>query len=182
MSGITGMSSLMRTLKLSAHEDQKIAQEESNSFYDQKITEMRTQVKILKSEARKMGQHGITNFCLSIASAGLQLATGVVGSAVTKLQQFASLGLKIASKTLAVATGLLEGSQKLVDGFQRKTLKNMEAQSKTHEIRAETMGKMSDDAKTNANDAKLRGNDAIQTLRQATRDLIESDEVMAKIK
>ncbi len=171
--GMTGIDSILRELRTSQQEDQKINRDEANSDFTQKISELKGQVDLLKSEAKKIGTMAIFNFVVGMVTAVLSAVTAGLGAA-------AGAAAQTASKVLAVASKVIIQLQGLVNGLAQKDKAATDAKIQEKGMLAEMDGKRYEEAHAQEQDAKKLAQESLETLRQVHQDIAAGDESMIK--
>ena len=169
---------VLRELKLSNEEDQKINREAANANFDAKIAELRGQVDLLKKQADKVGSMGIFSFVMSFVTAVLAAVSAAIGAGLINLSTMAA---KTAVRALSAAQGFLGGLNTLISGFAEKDKINQDAQIKEKQIQADTFEKFFQDYNAQEQEAKQRVREVLQTMKEVQRDTTEAHEAMVKI-
>lgn len=178
MSGITGLSTLMKELKLSYKEDEKIYRQQANSFYDDKIAEMQKQVDLLHKQADKIGKNAWMNFAMSVVTTVISTVGSILGSVGDMAK---SITQQIAGTVLGGIAKGLGSLQGLINGLNDKSLKEIEVKEKASEQKAQTFEKFYQDLQEQEKEAKRLGDSAMQDMKEAIRNTVGGQESMAKI-
>lgn len=164
----------LRELKLSQEQDCQINREQANNYFDQKISELRNQVDLLKDEAKKMKGMGIFNFVMGLVTTFISLASGILGSIKEK-------AYTAAINILGVVKSALESFQKLINDMSQKDSKKSEAKQKESEILAETFEKFYTDYHAQEQEAKQKAHETLQTMKEINKENAAAYESMAQI-
>ncbi|MDO8518799.1 MAG: hypothetical protein Q7T11_01390 [Deltaproteobacteria bacterium] len=171
--GTAGIDSLLREVKKSEEEDRQIYRQQANTFFDQKIASLEDQANTLREQAKKIGSMGIFNFVCSLVTAAMSLVGGALGAAKGAL----------AAKTTGMLTAIQNGLgivQDFINTQAAATQKKLEAKMKDQEIRSEIQGKSYEMVHEQEMDAKKRGQEAMDTLKEARRNVSAAHEAMVQ--
>ncbi len=172
--GSTIVQEVLRELKLSNEEDQQINRQQANSFFDQKIAELNSQVDLLKEQANKVGSMGIFNFVVGMVTSLLSIAGGY-------LETVKTFAAQKAVEAISFVTATLQNLQGLLNSFAEKDKLQSDAKIKESQMLADTFEKFYTDYHAQEEEASKRASDVLQTMREVRRETTEAHSNMAKI-
>ena len=175
--GISTIQRLLHEVKKNDDENIKNNRQQSNEFFDNKISHLNNQVDLLKEQAGKIGRFGVFNALMSLA----QLAMNIGAGFLPGMQAGAQALTKMLTQTLIKITETaLNMVSSLVNSLHEKVLKTLDAKIAKQNSLAEVATQFYTHTKDQQQEAIKKSQETMADLKEVRNDLAASQEAMVR--